>query len=446
MNELQRLKEQRAAALAAAKEILTRAQARAEGERDLTAEESAKVDELYAEFDKLGAKVETLERMTRLERAEAQLQDATRRTAPARPGSLLNDAPAADVGEGLRAWFLRSRGRLTEAQVLNAQRCGIDLHSSEITIRYNPTSGTVAVVNGEGGEFRRDIDTTTGSGAQVAWREFYSGYEKYEKFYGRAIDMVTTVRTATGVSMPVPTFDDTSNTGRWLSEGTTVTNTDPTLGSVTIGAFKASSDEVPISIELLQDGQTSMNAILPMLLGERIGRLKNKGIVAGAGTTEPFGILTRAGNSSVVIAGTNASPTYSWDDWLDLKASVDPVYRAAPAEKRGFLIHDTVLRKLRKLKDGQNRYFADPFQPGPGTIDGDPIFVNADVPATGVGAKVGAYGDFSRYLWREVMEVTFYRLDQIRIRDGKIVFMAFARCDGNLLNTGAVKYLKNPAS
>jgi hypothetical protein len=44
------------------------------------------------------------------------------------------------------------------------------------------------------------------------------------------------------------------------------------------------------------------------------------------------------------------------------------------------------------------------------------------------------------------MEVTFYRLDQIRILDGKIVFMAFARADGRLLNTSAVKYLKNPAS
>jgi HK97 family phage major capsid protein len=445
VNELQKLKEQRATVLAAAKEIITRAQARPEAERDLTAEENHKVDEAYAEFDRLGTKIDTLERMSRLQRAEEQLAEGVRRTAPARPAVPEAEAPTADVGEGLRAWFLRSRGRLSEGQRENAQRCGIDLNSPELTVRFNP-AGEVSLLNGEGDSFRRDLITTSGTSGLTSWREFYAGYEKYEKFYGRARDMVTVVQTASGVAMPVPTFDDTSNTGQWLSEGTTVAQTDPTVGSVTIGAFKASSDEIPISIELLQDGQVSMNAILPMLLGERIGRLKNKGIVNGAGTTEPRGILLDAANSAIVLAGTNAAPTYSWDDWLDLKSTVDPVYRAAPADKRGFLMHDTVLRKLRKLKDSQNRYLADPFNPGPGTLDGDPIFVNNDVPATGISAKVGAYGDYSRYMWREVMEVTFYRLDQIRIRDGKIVFLAFARCDGRLLNTSAVKYLKNPAS
>ncbi len=189
-----------------------------------------------------------------------------------------------------------------------------------------------------------------------------------------------------------------------------------------------------------------MNQILPMLLGERIGRLKNQGVVAGTGTTQPWGILPKANASGVVIPGTNASPTYSWDNMLDLKYSVDVAYRRAPAAKRGFLVSDTVLGKYRKLKDSQSRYFADPFQPGPGTVDGDPIFLNNDVPATGISALVAAYGDFSRYYFREVMEVTFYRLDQIRILDGKIVFMAIARCDGNLVNTSAVKTLANPAS
>ncbi|VTU02781.1 HK97 family phage major capsid protein OS=Amycolatopsis methanolica 239 GN=AMETH_6274 PE=4 SV=1: Phage_capsid [Gemmataceae bacterium] len=448
MNELQRLKETRATLLAANKEIMSRAQARPEGERDLTGEENAKVDANFAEFDKLGKKIETLERMSALERAEEQLNEVTRRSAPPRAGSVLDRAQPASVSEAVRAWMLRGHG-VTHEQVLNASNAGVDVNSAAITIRFS-ADGVVGAYSGDptanGGPVRRDLATTTGTSAMVQWKEFTTAYDKALQFRGRALNLVTRIRTTTGVDLPVPKVDDTANRGRWLAEGGSTTNNDPTLASVTLKAFKASSDKVPISIEALQDDQVSMNMLLPMILGERIGGLFNLAATRGAGTTEPTGIITEATASGVVIAGTNASPTYSWDNFLDLKYSVDPAYREAPAEKRGFMMSDTVFGKLRKLKDGNSRYFADPFQSGPGTIDGDPIFLNNDVLATGVNAKVAAYGDYSRYFWRDVMEVTFYRLDQVAILDGKIVFLAFARADGRLINTAAVKTLANPAS
>lgn len=449
MNEVQKLKEQRATTLAAAKEIITRCKGRPEGEQDLTAEENAKVDQLYAEFDRLGKRIETVERMSTLERAEAQLNEVTRRTAPPSPSSVLSHAQPASVCEAVRAWMLRGHG-VTHEQAHNANLVGIDVNSAAITIRMSAEGGVIGAYNGEPSAtnqpIRRDIATTTGSSGMVQWREFTSQFDKALAFRGRMLEKVTRIRTASGVDLPVPKVNDTSNRGRWLAEGSSTTNNDPTLSSVTLKAFKASSDKVPISIEALQDDQVTMNMLLPMILGERIGGLFNQAATVGAGTTEPTGVMTEASASGVTIAGTNANPTYSWDDLLDLKTSVDPAYREADASKRGFMLSDTVFRKYRKLKDGNSRYFVDPMQPGPGFIDGDPIFLNNDVAATGVDAKVAAYGDFSRYFWRDVMEVTFYRLDQVAILDGKIVFLAFARADGRLTNTSAVKTLKNPAS
>ncbi|MDY3558118.1 phage major capsid protein [Gemmata sp. JC673] len=448
MNELLQLKEKRATLLAAAKEIIARAQARPEAERDLTAEENTKVDQIYAEFDKHGRRIETLERMSTLERAEAQLNEVTRRTAPSRPASVLDHATPPNSAEAVRTWMLRGHGTITQEQILNASLCGVDVNSAALTIRFN-ANGVVGVYSGDptsGGPVRRDIATTSGSSAMVQWKEFTSSFDKALQFRGRVLDRVTRIRTATGVDLPVPKIDDTANRGRWLAEGSPVTNTDPTLGSAPLKAYKASSDKVPVSIEALQDDQVSMNMIVPMLLGERIGGLFNLAATRGAGTTEPTGIFTDATASGVVLAGTNASPTYTWDSFLDLKYSVDPAYREAPAEKRGFMLSDTVFGKLRKLKDSQNRYYADPFQPGPGTFDGDPIFLNNDVLATGVNAKVAAYGDYSRYWWRDVQEVTFYRLNEVGMLNGQVVFLAFARADGRLINTSAVKTLANPAS
>jgi HK97 family phage major capsid protein len=447
VNELLRLKEKRATLLAAAKEIITRAQARPEAERDLTAEENVKVDEIYADFDKLGKRLETVERMTTLERHESHLNEVTRRTAPGAT-SVLDHARPADRSEAVRAWMLRGHG-VTHEQVLNASMAGVDVNSAALTIRFT-AEGVVDVYSGDptikGGAVRRDIATTTGTSAMVQWREFTTAFDKALAFRGRFLDMVTRIRTTSGVPLPIPKVNDTANRGHWLAEGDAAANNDPTLSNGTLNAFKATSDKVPISLEALQDDQVTMNMLLPMILGERIGGLYNLAGVRGAGTTEPTGVMTDAVASGVVIAGTNAAPTYSWDNMLDLKYSVDPSYREAPKEKRGFLLSDTLFAKYRKLKDGNSRYFADPFTSGPGTIDGDPVFLNNDVLATGVSAKVAAYGDYSRYWWRDVQEVTIYRLDQIAMLNGQIVFVAFSRADGKLINTSAVKTLANPAS
>lgn len=446
MNELQRLKEQRATILAAVKELLARAKARPEGEQDLTAEEAAKVDEQYAEFDKLGSRLGTLERQSTLERAEAQLAEATRRTAPPQPGAILEHAPRPDYSEAVRAWMLRGHKDLSPELQLNAQRVGLDLSANAITVRFT-SDGVVGVYSGEPNDrIRRDVLTTTGSSAMVQWREFTSEYDKALLFRGRARELVRVLRTGSGVGLPIPIVDDTANEGEWLAEAGTVTNTDPTLSSQTLGAFKLSSKKVPISIEALQDDQVVMNTVIPMILGERVGNSFNRAIVNGTGTTQPRGILLDATASGVVIAGTVASPTYTWDNWLDLKTQVDVAYRNAPPDKRGFLVHDTVFRSYRKLKDSQTRYYADPFQPGPGFVDGEPVHFNNHMPTVAANAKVLAYGDFSRYWWREVMDVTFYRLNEIAILDGKIVFLAFARADGRLINTAAVKTLAAPAT
>jgi HK97 family phage major capsid protein len=189
-----------------------------------------------------------------------------------------------------------------------------------------------------------------------------------------------------------------------------------------------------------------MEMLLPELLGERIGRLLNEAITIGDGVSKPTGIVPSATASGVVAGGSGANPTVTIDNWYDLKYSVDPAYRNAPAATRGFMMHDRYLAAIRKSKDAQGRYFADPFNSGPGTLDGDPIHINADVPTTGVNARIGCYGDYSRYLARQVMAVTFFRLDQIRIRDGVIVFMALARWDGKLLNSSAVKTIAAPAA
>ncbi len=418
MSQINELKESRAKILSEAKGVIAKAK---DETRDLTAEESNKVDSIYADFDKLGERINTLEKTSKLERAEGELRQAVRKTSP-------NAMPStkASVGDAMRNWFLMGSDRYKPSldAIDNAARSDINLGSNKATIRAL---------------------TKTGNTDLVAWREFFDGFERYLKYYGSAVNAVTEFATDTGVDMPIPVFDDTNNTGRWLGETTAATSTDPVTSGVVLKAWKASSDEVSVSVEMLQDSQTALELLLPMLLGERIGRLQNAAVTNGDGTAKPRGILLDAAASTIVSTGSGAVPTVTIDHLLDLKYSVDPAYRNAPAAKRGFMFHDKFLAQIRKAKDSSNRYFADPFQAGPGTLDGENIFVNADVPSTGVNAKIACYGDFSRYLLRRVSDVQFLRLDEIRAREGMVVFMAFSRLDGRLLNPSAVKTLAAPA-
>ena len=63
-------------------------------------------------------------------------------------------------------------------------------------------------------------------------------------------------------------------------------------------------------------------------------------------------------------------------------------------------------------------------------------------------AKSVAFGDFSKYMIREVMDLTLFRMaDSGFLLNGQIGFVAFNRQGGSLIDVGgAVKLYQNSAS
>jgi HK97 family phage major capsid protein len=241
-------------------------------------------------------------------------------------------------------------------------------------------------------------------------------------------------------------MDDTANKAAILGEAAEVTAADPSVTSVTLKGFKYESKEVILSLELLQDSSVDLENYISRAIAERFGRGWAEHVSVGAGTTEPFGIVTRASNSSIVATGTPANPTLTGDMLIDLAESLDDAYKSGPG--LGFMMHPVTMAKIRKLKDNNGQYLWQPsLQAGiPGTFLGHPVYRNQNMATSGANARIIVFGDFSKYLWRNVMGVQIYRLDQLRIRNGQISFIAFARADGNLIQPNAVKYLAAPAS
>jgi HK97 family phage major capsid protein len=114
------------------------------------------------------------------------------------------------------------------------------------------------------------------------------------------------------------------------------------------------------------------------------------------------------------------------------------------------MFNDTTLKLLKKIKipqfsgdtAGQPLWRAGLAASEPDTIDGDPYTINQSM-ASGTGQKSMLYGLLSKYLIRDVRDITLVRLDERYAELGVVAFLAFSRHDGDLLDAGThpVKYL-----
>lgn len=125
----------------------------------------------------------------------------------------------------------------------------------------------------------------------------------------------------------------------------------------------------------------------------------------GSGSSAPQGICVSGGISQGVDLGSGAAlTTVTSDNIIDIVHAVPPQYRASPAFR--WLISDTLLKTVRKLKDSAGYYVFSPAAAVnqtnvvglPGTIYGVPYSVGQYVPTTTAnGAIYAVVGDFNYF-------------------------------------------------
>ena len=122
---------------------------------------------------------------------------------------------------------------------------------------------------------------------------------------------------------------------------------------------------------------------------------------------------------------------------------------ANPSDK----MNDDSLRIIRKLKDGNGRPIFLPGYDGlggpmPDSLLGQPIFINQHMATMAASAKSILFGDFSKYIIRDVLQMQLHRFtDSAYAKLGQVGFLMFSRHAGNLVDVGgAVKYYQNSAT
>lgn len=392
----------------------------------------------------------------RQEATERLISDAEERktepSAPGADGSASGSAVALrrlargrdDFDMALRGWFLTGTDKpvLPEHRAA-AERIGLNLDQRALILNFAKRAPrTMRDLHDWETESRAQTLTTSGGGYTVP-DELMQALEKALLWYGGMRQAATILRTDTGADLPIPTANDTGQVGMILDINTQVTNQDVTFGQMVMKAWKYSSKQVLVPVELMQDSAVNLPAMLGEMLGERIGRIQNTHFTTGAGTTLPFGIVVQAVAGPTGTAGGGI--TYA--NLVDLEHSVDVAYRRQGA---AFMMADLKVAVLKKLVDGQQRpiwYPADQAgmaQGAPATLLGYPVYINNDM-SVGVttGTRAVLFGALQKYMIRDVLGVTLLRLDERYADFHQVAFLAFARADGNLLNAGTnpVKYL-----
>jgi len=296
---------------------------------------------------------------------------------------------------------------------------------------------------------RATMSTTTGSeGGYSVQSDVASRLIESLKMYGGVREAADVITTMAGNPLSFPTSDGTSETGELIGENTTATAADPTFGTVAVNAYKFSSKIVAVPFELLQDSQIDVEAFVNARCATRIGRVTNTYFTTGTGSSQPRGVVT--GAASGKVGTTGQTTTVIFDDLIDLVHAVDPAYRASPGVR--FMMNDASLKIIRKIKDSQGRPIFIPGYDGlggamPDTILGYNVTTNQDMATMAANAKSILFGDFKKYIVRDVMDASMFRFaDSAYVKLGQIGFLMWARSGGNLTDTAAVKYYQNSAT
>ena len=370
--------------------------------RELSAEEDSKLDSLKGEIDSLDKKIQRAEFIEGEEKRKADLDDLQRRS---------DDLGGSEGEKERRNAFIQylrdPEGMTTEQRKLMV-------------------------------EMRAQGAGTDNKGGYLVSKELGDKVIGALKSLGGFLNEVEVLTTSTGGALSFPTVDDTTYKATIVAEGVASSEGDITFGVVTLNSFTYRSVLIPVSFELLQDSKFDLVGLLSRLIANSIWRAINEHVTTGDGSGKPTGVI------GCTKGADAAAAAITYDNLVDLEASVDPAYR----NNAKFMMNGKTLAIIKKLKDSTGRPLWEPnVQSGsPSLLLGYPVILNPDMPDVGASKKSIVFGDMKGYTLRQAAGVGIMRLNERLADKLSVGFFGYARFDGKITNASALRHLLHAAS
>jgi HK97 family phage major capsid protein len=400
--------------------------------RALTAEERASYARCNAEITALDAKRNALIHSDAARREEAEINDEYRRVT----STGYVDTARSREAETMRG-FLRG-----EVPAIN-----IDLRrASYATELYR--SGA------RGAEFRSGIFGDTGaSGGSLTIPSLVTSHIYTVMSAANIMRQtnMTMLTTNDGAPLAVPTGTPGAAT-QIANQDTVIGGSDPTMATHILRAYDV-GQLVAVSNDLVEDTAVDILAWVANTIAIAVGKQEEQWLVTGTGTNQPTGIMSAGATGSAGTVATGGSlimgPTGKvTEKWVDVVYSVNNVYRA----NAEWIANDSTVAELRKLRVGSGgtvdafAWVPSPTQgltnATPDRFLGYPIHASSNVAAMGSSNLIAAFGDFSRFVAREVGGLRLERSADLYFNKNQLALRGISRLDSNLTDATAVNYLR----
>ena len=251
--------------------------------------------------------------------------------------------------------------------------------------------------------------------------------------------MATVIKTSNGDrKIPIVT---SKGEAVWMDEEQQYSLSDDTFGQASLSAYKLGT-AIKISEELLNDSVFDLPSYIAKEFARRIGAKEEEAFFVGDGKGKPTGIFNATGGAEDGTSTTGASITF--DDVMELFYSLRSPYR----KKAVWVLNDSTVKALRKLKDSNGQYLWQPsLQAGqPDRLLGYEIYTSPYAPPLAAGALSIAFGDFQSYWIADRTGRTVQRLNELYSTNGQVGFVATERVDGKIILPEGIQLLKMKAA
>jgi HK97 family phage major capsid protein len=225
------------------------------------------------------------------------------------------------------------------------------------------------------------------------------------------------------------------------AEGTAATVSDPVLGRTTLGAQRYDG-HFAVADELLASSDLNYAGLLGDLAGRAIATAVAAGIAAGAGTgTLPQGLFGKTTTTTTLGKTAASATTFTMDELIALKLSVDPGYRMSAS--CAWLFGTAAYVILASMKDDAGRYLWSPSTVAsePDRLMGNPCFEEASGETVATAQHPVVYGDFSHFWVRYSGNMVFDRDPSFSFTSFEQTFRYAIWVDSDLGDTAAIKHL-----
>jgi HK97 family phage major capsid protein len=242
------------------------------------------------------------------------------------------------------------------------------------------------------------------------------------------------LNTQSGENLVIPTTTALSTSGS-VAAGGTITESNPTFSSITLGAEKYGA-LVQAAAELVSDSGFNIADYLATQLGTSLGIQANS-------------VLTTKLSNAVgtaVTGGTGVGGAASYENLIDLVYGIQDGARVLPG--LAFQMSKTGIAAARKLKDGAGNYiWTNSAVPGqPATLLGYPVYENPAIAAVGTGTKSVLFGHQESFVTRVAGGIRVDQSNDFAFNTDTVTYRGLIRLDGGLTHATHIMAFRGGAS